>query len=129
MTLLRRKIRNGADFALTQPVFDPAAARQFVDLYEATYEEKMLPLIVGVKPLYNGRNAEFLHHEVPGMSIPESLRQRMAEATDPQQEGVLIAQEILGELRPFTQGVYLMPAFGRYDLVASVMDVLGETGD
>ncbi len=125
MTLLRRKIRNGADFALTQPVFDPAAARQFVDLYEATYEEKILPLIVGVKPLYNGRNAEFLHHEVPGMSIPEPLRQRMAEASDPPQEGVAIAQEILGELRPFTQGVYLMPAFGRYDLVANVMDVLG----
>ena len=48
MTLLRRKIRNGADFALTQPVFDPAAAKQFVELYEDTYGEKMLPLIVGV---------------------------------------------------------------------------------
>ncbi|MEZ4589994.1 MAG: bifunctional homocysteine S-methyltransferase/methylenetetrahydrofolate reductase [Chloroflexota bacterium] len=129
MTLLRRKIRNGADFALTQPVFDPAAAKQFVDLYEATYEEKMLPLLVGVKPLYNGRNAEFLHNEVPGISIPEPMRQRMADAVDPQQEGVLIAQEILVELRPFTQGVYLMPAFGRYDLVANVMDVLRETGD
>ena len=89
----------------------------------------MLPLIVGVKPLYNGRNAEFLHYEVPGISIPEPLRQRMAQASNPQQEGVAIAQEILGELRPFTQGVYFMPAFGRYDLVANVMDVLGETGD
>lgn len=124
MTLLRRKIRNGADFALTQPVFDPAAAKQFVELYEATYGEKMLPLIVGVKPLYNGRNAEFLHYEVPGMSIPEPLRRRMAVASEPQQEGVAIAQEILVTLRPFTQGVYLMPAFGRYDLVASVMDAL-----
>ncbi len=124
MKLLRRKMRNGADFALTQPVFDPAAAKQFVDLYEATYEEKILPLIVGVKPLYNGRNAEFLHYEVPGMSIPEPLRRRMAEAGDPQQEGVTIAQEILAKLRPFTQGVYFMPAFGRYDLVANVMDVL-----
>ncbi|MBK7895688.1 MAG: bifunctional homocysteine S-methyltransferase/methylenetetrahydrofolate reductase [Anaerolineaceae bacterium] len=129
MKLLRKKIRNGADFALTQPVFDPAVARQFVDLYEATYEEKMLPLLVGVKPLYNGRNAEFLHNEVPGISIPEPMRQRMADAVDPQQEGVLIAQEILGELRPFTQGVYFMPAFGRYDLVANVMDVLRESGD
>ncbi|MAT98763.1 MAG: bifunctional homocysteine S-methyltransferase/methylenetetrahydrofolate reductase [Anaerolineaceae bacterium] len=125
MKLLRRKMRNGADFALTQPVFDPAAAKAFVDLYESTYEEKMLPLIVGVKPLYNGRNAEFLHYEVPGMSIPEPLRQRMAEASDPQTEGVAIAQEILAQLRPFTQGVYFMPAFGRYDLVANVMDVLG----
>jgi homocysteine S-methyltransferase len=124
MKLLRKKIRNGADFAVTQPVFDPVVAKQFVDLYEATYEEKMLPLIVGIKPLYNDRNAEFLHHEVPGMSIPEPLRQRMAEASDPQQEGVAIAQEILLALRPFAQGAYLMPAFGRYDLVANVMDVL-----
>ena len=129
MKLLRKKIRNGADFALTQPVFDPAAAKQFVDLYEATYEEKMLPLLVGIKPLYNGRNAEFLHNEVPGISIPEPMRQRMADAVDPPQEGVAIAQEILGELRPFTQGVYFMPAFGRYDLVANVMDVLGEIRD
>ncbi|WP_420642308.1 bifunctional homocysteine S-methyltransferase/methylenetetrahydrofolate reductase [Candidatus Leptofilum sp.] len=124
MKLLRRKIRNGADFALTQPVFDPVVAKQFVNLYEANYEEKMLPVIVGIKPLYNGRNAEFLHYEVPGMSIPETMRQRMAEAKNPQQEGVAIAQEILSAVRPFTQGVYLMPAFGRYDLVASVMDVL-----
>ena len=129
MSLLGRKIRSGADFAVTQPVFDPAAARQFVDLFESKYEEKMLPLIVGVKPLYNDRNAEFLHHEVPGMSIPEPLRQRMAQANQPQQEGVAIAQEILQALRPFTQGVYLMPAFGRYDLVANVMDVLSETGE
>lgn len=126
MKLLRRKVRNGADFAVTQPVFDPGAARQFIDVYETTYEEKIMPLIVGVKPLYNGRNAEFLHHEVPGMSIPEPLRQRMARANSPQQEGVAIAQEILAELRPFTQGVYFMPAFGRYDLVANVMDALEE---
>ncbi len=126
MKLLRRKVRNGADFAVTQPVFDPGAARQFIDVYETTYEEKIMPLIVGVKPLYNGRNAEFLHHEVPGMSIPEPLRQRMARASSPQQEGVAIAQEILAELRPFTQGVYFMPAFGRYDLVANVMDALEE---
>jgi homocysteine S-methyltransferase len=124
LKLLRRKISNGADFAVTQPVFDPAAAKRFVDLYESTTEEKMLPLIVGVKPLYNGRNAQFLHNEVPGMSIPEPLRQRMANTKEPQQEGVAIAQEILLAIRPFAQGVYLMPAFGRYDLVANVMDVL-----
>ncbi|VAW37231.1 5-methyltetrahydrofolate--homocysteine methyltransferase [hydrothermal vent metagenome] len=126
LKLLRRKIGNGADFAVTQPVFDPAAAKRFVDLYESTYEEKMLPLIVGVKPLFNGRNAQFLHNEVPGMSIPEPLRQRMAQTTEPQQEGVAIAQEILLAIRPFAQGVYLMPAFGRYDLVANVMDALAE---
>ncbi|RMG91623.1 MAG: bifunctional homocysteine S-methyltransferase/methylenetetrahydrofolate reductase [Chloroflexi bacterium] len=126
MKLLRKKIRNGADFALTQPVFDPQAARAFIQAYEDRYEEPILPLVVGIKPLYNSRNAEFLHNEVPGMIIPEPLRERMRQAQNPQQEGVRIAQEILGELRPFVHGVYMMPAFGRYDLVADVLDILPE---
>ncbi|HEX6383615.1 MAG TPA: bifunctional homocysteine S-methyltransferase/methylenetetrahydrofolate reductase [Anaerolineae bacterium] len=127
MKLLRKKIRNGADFALTQPVFDPAAAKAFIDAYEAEYQEPILPIVVGIKPLYNYRNAQFLHHEVPGIEIPDAQRERMRTAADPQQEGVRIAQEILAELRPFAQGVYMMPAFGRYDLVADVLDILRET--
>lgn len=126
MKLLRKKIRKGADFALTQPIFDPDAARAFVQRYEETYEEPMLPLIAGIKPLYNSRNAEFLHNEVPGIDIPLSQRNRMAQAANPQQEGVTISREILEQIRPFTQGVYLMPAFGRYDLVADVIDMLRE---
>jgi homocysteine S-methyltransferase len=124
--LLYKKIRNGADFALTQPIFDPQAAREFVTLYQQMIGEPMIPIVAGLYPLFNGRNAEFLHNEVPGMVIPEALRQRMHKARDPQQEGVLIAREILAELRPFVQGVYLMPAFGRYDLVADVLDILRE---
>jgi len=124
MKLLRKKVRNGADFALTQPVFDPQAAQEFVAAYEAEYGEPILPLVAGIKPLFNGRNAEFLHHEVPGVNIPAALRQRMKDAANPQQEGVRIAQEILQELRPILHGVYMIPAFGRYDLVADVLDVL-----
>jgi methionine synthase / methylenetetrahydrofolate reductase(NADPH) len=120
--LLQKKVRMGADFALTQPVFDPAAARRFVEQYQETTGEPILPLVAGIKPLYNSRNAEFLHNEVPGIIIPDAQRQRMAQATDPQREGVLIAQELLAEIRPFVQGVYLMPAFGRYDLTADVID-------
>jgi len=124
MKLLRKKIRNGTDFALTQPVFDPQAARAFVDLYEATYGEPILPIIAGIKPLYNERNAEFLHHEVPGIVIPEAYRDRMRQAREPQREGVAIAQEILQGIRPFVQGIYVMPAFGRYDLVADLLDAI-----
>jgi homocysteine S-methyltransferase len=117
-------VRNGADFALSQPVFDATAVPQFIAAYEEKYGEPMIPIIAGVKPLYNARNAEFLHNEVPGMDIPEVMRQRMAEAEKPQQEGVKIAQEILGAIRPYVQGVYMMPAFNRYDLVADVLDIL-----
>ena len=124
MKLLRKKINNGADFALTQPVFDAQKAKAFVDLYEQKYEEPMIPIIAGMYPLYNGRNAEFLHNEVPGMEIPEEQRQRMHNAQNSKAEGVQIAKEILTEIRPFIQGVYMMPAFSRYDLAAEVLDIL-----
>lgn len=124
MALLRKKHLNGAAFALTQPVFDPAAALGFIEAYEAQYGAPIMPLIVGIKPLYNSRNAEFLHNEVPGIQIPDLLRQRMRQAREPQLEGTRIAQELLQEMRPVAAGVYLMPAFSRYDLVADVLDVL-----
>ncbi len=126
MRLLRKKIRHGADFALTQPVFNVDVARSFVDSYKSLYEEPILPIVAGIQPLYNSGNAAFLHNEVPGISIPERLRERLLAADDPQSEGVNIAQEMLEELTPFVQGVYLIPVFGRYDLVADVMDALGE---
>lgn len=127
MRLLRKKVKNGADFALTQPIFNPQAARHFIETYESIYDEPILPLLAGIKPLYNSRNAEFLHHEVPGIHIPDEYRERMRGAQEMQQEGIKIAQEILLELQPFVQGVYMMPAFGRYDLVADVLDVLVES--
>ncbi|MCO5185111.1 MAG: bifunctional homocysteine S-methyltransferase/methylenetetrahydrofolate reductase [Anaerolineae bacterium] len=120
--LLAKKIRSGADFALTQPVFDAQQARDFIALYEAEYGPLTLPLIAGIMPLFNSRNALFLHNEVPGIIIPEMYRQRMDTAADPQAEGVAIAAEIVAEIRPIIHGVYLMPAFGRYDLVADVID-------
>jgi homocysteine S-methyltransferase len=124
LKLLRKKVLSGADFALTQPVFEATAVPQFIAAYEAKYNEPMIPIIAGVKPLYNAANAEFLHNEVPGMVIPEVMRQRMRTAVNPQLEGVKIAREIVGGIRPFVQGIYMMPAFGRYDLVADVLDVV-----
>jgi homocysteine S-methyltransferase len=124
LKLLRKKVRSGADFALTQPVFDSEAAIAFIREYESRYGEPLLPIIAGVKPLYNSRNAEFLHNEVPGMSIPAMQRERMRQATNPQQEGVEIARETIQTLRPHVNGFYLMPAFNRFDLAADVLDVL-----
>jgi homocysteine S-methyltransferase len=122
MRLLYKKVKSGASFALTQPVFEPGKAAAFVSEYESTYEQPIIPIVAGIKPLYNGKNAQFLHHEVPGIVIPRSLRKRMKLAADPQREGVLIAQEIAQEMRPLVRGVYVMPAFGRYDLVAELLE-------
>ena len=124
MRLLRKKIQNGADFALTQPVFNPAAAKAFIAAYQAEYDEPVIPIVAGIQPLYNFNNAEFLHNEVPGIHISDQLRQRMCDTDDPQREGVQIAQELVAELADVVQGVYLIPAFGRYDLVAEVLDTL-----
>jgi homocysteine S-methyltransferase len=127
LRLLGKKMKNGADFALTQPVFSPAAAADFIATCRATFGLAMIPIMAGIQPLYSSGNAEFLHNEVPGITIPESLRARMARAADQQREGVSIAQEILEELRPQVQGVYMIPVFGRYNLVADVLDVLPDS--
>lgn len=124
--LLRKKVKSGADFALTQPVFDAEAAVAFIREYESRYGEPPPPILAGIKPLYNSRNAEFLHNEVPGMFIPEAQRERMRQTANPQVEGVEIAREIIQALRPHVSGFYLMPAFNRYDLAADVLDVLQE---
>jgi homocysteine S-methyltransferase len=124
ISLLRKKVRNGADFVLTQPVFNPDAARAFVERCRTELGDEMAPVIAGIQPLYNSGNTEFLHNEVPGITISDAHRERMREAADPQREGVRIAQEILEEMRPIVQGVYLIPQFGRYDLVADVLDLV-----
>ena len=124
LSLLRKKVRNGADFALTQSVFNPQAAGDFIACCRAELGNEMIPIFAGVQPLYNSNNAEFLHNEVPGITISSAHRERMRAAVDPQREGVSIAQELLEEVRSLVQGVYIIPQFGRYDLVAGVLDVL-----
>jgi homocysteine S-methyltransferase len=127
MSLLRKKIEHGADFVLTQPVFNVDVARSFIADFKSLYDEPMAPIIAGIQPLYNSGNAAFLHDEVPGIAIPAALRERMKKAKDPQSEGVAIAREMMEDLKQFVQGVYMIPVFGRYDLVADVLDALGET--
>ncbi|MGA9533513.1 MAG: bifunctional homocysteine S-methyltransferase/methylenetetrahydrofolate reductase [Anaerolineales bacterium] len=121
--LLRKKIDSGADFALTQPVFDPSVAFRFLDAYTARYGPLELPILAGILPLYNERHAAFLHNEVPGIRIPQSIQDRVRRAGEAaRDEGVRIAVELLEQLRPRVQGVYLMPPFGRYDMGADVVE-------
>jgi homocysteine S-methyltransferase len=122
--LLAKKIRAGADFALTQPCFDADSARSFIERHRAEVGETTIPLLLGIQPLFNARNAEFLHNEVPGIRIPQRYRDRMRAATDPTAEGVAIALEVVAELRADVQGVYVIPAFGRYDLAADILDAV-----
>ncbi len=120
---LQRKIKAGADFILTQPVFEPEAASRFLKVYAEEHGKLPIPMLVGVLPLNNPRHARFLHHEVPGISIPEMILDRMEKAGEQsQREGVIITSEIICQLKDISQGVYIMPAFSRYDLAAEVID-------
>jgi homocysteine S-methyltransferase len=123
VAILHRKIQAGADFALTQPLYEVGPAQSFIRRYTADYGPLRLPILVGVLPLYSARHAAFLHNEVPGIDIPEALRQRMAAAGENgPAEGVRLAVSLLAELRGVVQGAYLMPPFGRYDLAAEILD-------
>ena len=105
---------------MTQPVFDPAVLERFL---RAT-EDLKLPVLVGILPLASSKNAEFLHHNVPGMRIPDDVRKRMAGAGEGKAaaaEGVKIAVEALRALKAHVNGAYLMPPFGRVELALDVI--------
>jgi len=123
MHVLRKKLDAGADFFLTQPVFDVSKARQFIKAYEDQYERLDKPILVGVLPLVTDRHARFLHNEVPGIAIPETIQKRIEKAgDDPAAEGSRIALELIQELREDFQGIYFMPPFNRFDMVADIID-------
>jgi 5,10-methylenetetrahydrofolate reductase len=123
--VLRKKIMAGADFALSQPVYDAHVVRRFRTYYQERYGPLQLPVLAGILPLYSARHAEFLHNEIPGISIPDATRQHMRRAgEDGPRQGVRMARELLTDLYDIVQGVYLMPAFNRFDLIAEVIDAL-----
>ncbi|HEU4401546.1 MAG TPA: bifunctional homocysteine S-methyltransferase/methylenetetrahydrofolate reductase [Candidatus Polarisedimenticolia bacterium] len=121
---LGEKKRAGAEFVMTQPVYDPAILRRFLD----DTRSLGLPILVGLCPLASARNAEFLHNEVPGMQIPEATRARMAAAATPEEgrrQGVLIAREMLETVKNDVAGAYLMPQFGRFRSAVEVLQAVG----
>lgn len=120
--LLHENILGGADFALTRLLFDVDKARQFIEQYQQEYG-RLIPLIATIQPLFNASVTEFLHHEVPHLTIPEPYRQAMRLANN-EWQGVSIAQEILLAAQELVQGVIIVPYNGRYDLAADVLDVL-----
>ena len=120
---LEEKIKAGAEYVMTQPVYDPKTVETFLGMIRHLH----VPVLIGILPLYSHKNAEFLHNEVPGMTIPEDIRERMRKAgsgEDAQAEGVRIAQEALLAVRDLVQGAYVMPPFNKVDLAVRVIEVL-----
>jgi methionine synthase / methylenetetrahydrofolate reductase(NADPH) len=127
--LLVKKMEGGADFALSQPVFVPAHVERFLKRYEELRGEPLtLPILMGVMPLYSLRHAQFLDNEIPGINIPADIMKRIEDAgDDAAQVGVRVAQGLVREMRDFVQGAYIIPAFGKYELAAHVIDAVPAT--
>jgi 5,10-methylenetetrahydrofolate reductase len=115
---LEDKIKAGAQFVMTQPIFDPALAKTTRD----KTKHLEIPILTGVMPLMNARNTEFLHNEVPGIVIPENIRERMRgkEGAHGNAEGLAIARELCDAVLEFFPGIYLITPLLRYDLTVEL---------
>jgi methionine synthase / methylenetetrahydrofolate reductase(NADPH) len=121
------KVDAGAEYAVTQPVFDVEQLRAFLK----RIEHCRIPVVAGIWPLVSYRNAEFLRNEVPGISLPDHILERMARAQErgkdaAQAEGLAIAREMLAEVRDLVQGAQVSAPFGRVQLALEVFDGLVE---
>ena len=121
------KIEAGAEYAITQPVFDTAQLREFLK----RIEHCRIPIVAGIWPLVSFRNAEFLHNEVPGVRVTPEIMERMRVASNiskeaGRDEGLKIARESLIEVRDVIQGVQVSAPFGNVKYALEVFDVLPE---
>ena len=119
---VKKKLEAGPRFVMTQPVYDLESWRRFMERLGGLTD---IPVLIGILPLQSYRHAEFLHNEVPGIQVPDRIRQRMHDAgAEGQKVGVDMARELLSQCRGLANGVYLMPSFGRFENCLQVLDEL-----
>lgn len=118
---LREKVAAGAEYIITQPVFDTKALFRFME----QISDVKVPIIAGIWPLASYRNAQFMKHEVPGVTVPDEIMERMA-AVDSREEqravGIAIAREAVEELHSCIQGVQVSAPFGNIDSALEVLE-------
>jgi homocysteine S-methyltransferase len=120
---LADKIDAGAHLIMTQPIYARDQWDRLMDHASGRWPSGLpLPVLLGILPLHSQRHAEFLHNEVPGITIPAEIRAAMGGAGERAAEvGLDIAHALLGEIADQVQGTYLMPSFGRYELAAELV--------
>ncbi|MBI5172704.1 MAG: bifunctional homocysteine S-methyltransferase/methylenetetrahydrofolate reductase [Candidatus Melainabacteria bacterium] len=118
MERIKRKIEAGADFIMTQPIYRVSDLTDFLEEMGGS----PIPVLVGIMPLHSSKHAEYLHNEVPGITIPKHIREAMAKAgEDGARIGLELSEKLLEELRDTIEGTYLVPSFGRYDDMAALV--------
>ena len=126
---LHRKIKAGTDFFLTQPIYRADDGPKLIKAYEAKYGKLNKPILAGILPLVSAKHANFLHHEVPGVFIPEEARKRIESADDAERGakvGVEIAIELIEGIKSWAGGIYVMPQFHRYDMISEIIMAVKE---
>lgn len=123
------KVEAGAEYAITQPVFDTEQLRTFLD----RISHVKIPIVAGIWPLVSFRNAEFLHNEVPGVNVTAEILERMRIASEKgkeeaREEGIKIARESLVEVRDVIAGVQVSAPFGNVKYALQVFEALEELG-
>ncbi len=115
----RRKVEAGAEFAITQPVFDPDALVRFLD----EVERYRIPILAGIWPLASYRNASFMRNEVPGVTVPDAVMERMASVEGREEQlavGIQIARESVDRLRDRVAGIQVSAPFGNIEAACAV---------
>ncbi len=128
---LEQKLAAGAQVVMTQPVYDRAQWDRLVAGIERRWGTSRLPvpILAGILPLQSARHADFLHNEVPGITIPDGIRGAMRAAGERGAElGMDLALRLIGEIRGLADGIYLMPSFGRYEMAAELVRRIRATG-
>ena len=125
MKNLKRKIDAGADFILTQPIYDSNKGWNFLEEYEKSFGKLETPILTGILPLVSLKHATFLNNEVPGIEIPADIMNHLEQAGEGASKvGVKAAIDLINNIREWSQGIYIMPQFHRYDLVAEIVEAV-----
>jgi len=122
------KVEAGCGFFFSQPVFEPDVLQLFLDRVDVF---PRVPFLVGILPIVSSKNAEFLHNEVPGMQIPQEVRDRLRAAPTREEQreiGIEVAQNALRAVKDDSriQGAYIFPPFGSYRAVRRVLEALDQ---
>ena len=129
VTRLEKKIEYGADYFITQPVY---SEEKLIEIHEET-KHLDTPIYIGLMPLTSSKNAEFLHHEVPGIKIADPIRDSLAALNnDPvksAQEGINITKSLIDTAAELFNGIYLITPFLRYEMTVELSEYARSTTD
>jgi homocysteine S-methyltransferase len=124
---MEKKIKSGADYFITQPVY---SEEKLISVYEET-KHLETPIYIGLMPLTSSKNAEFLHHEVPGIKIADSIRESLAGLQEDPigsvREGIKITKSLIDAAAELFNGIYLITPFLRYEISVELSNYANET--